>query len=66
LSARAARRLAPMKIALRVVGLLFVAVGLFCFAKGTGWLTWPHDAAMVDYGAGIVAVGFGLVWFGWR
>ena len=55
-----------MKIALRVVGLLFVAVGLFCFAKGTGWLTWPHNAAMVDYGAGSVAVGFGLVWFGWR
>jgi hypothetical protein len=55
-----------MKIGLRVVGLVFVAVGLFCFAKGTGWLTWPHNAAMVDYGAGIVAVGLGLVWFGWR
>jgi hypothetical protein len=55
-----------MKIVLRVVGLLFVAVGLVCFANGTGWLTWPHNAAMVDYGAGIVAVGLGLVWFGWR
>jgi hypothetical protein len=55
-----------MKIFLRVVGPLFVAVGLFCFAQGTGLLTWPHNAAMVDYGAGIVAVGFGLVWFGWQ
>jgi hypothetical protein len=55
-----------MKIVLRVVGPLFVAVGLFCFAQGTGLLTWPHNTAMVDYGAGIVAVGAGLVWFGWR
>jgi hypothetical protein len=55
-----------MKIFLRVVGPLFVAVGLFCFARGTGLLTWPHNAAMVDYGAGIVAVGFGLVWFAWQ
>jgi hypothetical protein len=42
-----------MKIVLRVVGPLFVAVGLFCFAQGTGLLTWPHNAAMVDCGAGI-------------
>ena len=55
-----------MKIVLRAVGLLFVAVGLFCFATGTGFLTGLHNAAMVDYGAGIVAMGFGLVWFGWR
>jgi hypothetical protein len=57
-----------MKIVLRVVGPLsvVVVVGLFCFAQGTGLLTWPHNAAMVDYGAGIVAVGAGLVWFGWR
>jgi hypothetical protein len=55
-----------MKIVLRVVGPLFVAVGLFWFAQGTGLLTWPHSAAMVDYGAGIVALGFGLVWLGWQ
>ena len=55
-----------MKIVLRVVGPLFVAVGLFCFGQGTGLLTWPHNAAMVYYGAGIVAVGAGLVWFGWQ
>jgi hypothetical protein len=57
---------AVMKIVLRVVGPLFVAVGLFWFAQGTGLLRWPHNAAMVDYGAGIVAVGMGLVWFGWQ
>jgi hypothetical protein len=57
---------AVMKIVLRVVGPLFVAVGLFCFAQGTGLLTWPHNAEMVYYGAGIVAVGAGLVWFAWR
>jgi hypothetical protein len=55
-----------VKIFLRVVGPLFVVVGLFWFAQGTGLLKWPHNAAMVDYGAGIVAVGIGLVWFGWR
>jgi hypothetical protein len=43
-----------MKIVLRVVGPLFVAVGLFWFAQGTGLLTWPYNAAMVDFGAGIV------------
>jgi uncharacterized membrane protein len=61
-----AARVAVMKIVLRVVGPLFVAVGLFWFAQGTGLLTWPHNAAMVDYGAGIIAVGFGLVWLAWR
>jgi hypothetical protein len=55
-----------MKIVLRVVGPLFVAVGLFFFAQGTGLLTWPHNAAMTDYDAAIVAVGAGLVWFAWR
>jgi hypothetical protein len=44
-----------MKIVLRVVGLLFLGVGLFCFEKGTGLLTGPHNAAMIDYGAGITA-----------
>jgi hypothetical protein len=29
-------------------------------------LTWARDAAMVNYGAGIVAVGFGLVWLAWQ
>ena len=56
-----------MKVAIRVVGPLFVAVGLFWFAQGTGLLTsCRYKAAMVDYGAGIVAVGFGLVWLGWQ
>jgi hypothetical protein len=55
-----------MKIVLRVVGPLFIAVGLFWFARGTGLLQGSHNAAMIDYGAGIVALGIGLVWFAWR
>ncbi len=50
-----------MKIVLRVAGPLFIAVGLFWFA-----LPWPHNSATVDYGAGVAAVGIGLVWFGWQ
>jgi len=55
-----------MKIVLRVAGPLVIAIGIFCFARGTGLLPWPHNSAMVDYGAGVAAVGIGLVWFGWR
>ena len=55
-----------MKIVLRVVGPLFIAVGLFWFAQGTGLFQGPRNAAMIDYGAGVVALGIGLVWFGWR
>jgi hypothetical protein len=55
-----------VKIVLLVVGPLFIAVGLFWFARGTGLLPWPHNLAMVDYGAGVVALGIGLVWFGWQ
>jgi hypothetical protein len=29
-------------------------------------LPWPHNLAMVDYGAGVLALGIGLVWFGWQ
>ena len=50
-----------MKVVLRVVGPLFIAVGLFRFAQGTGLLQGSHNAAMIDYGAGIVALGIGLV-----
>jgi hypothetical protein len=55
-----------VKIAIRVFGPLFIAVGLFWFAQGTGLLGGPYDAAAVDYGAGIVALGFSLVWLGWQ
>jgi hypothetical protein len=44
----------------------FVAFGLFCFGQGTGLLLWPHNAAMIDYGAGIIALGIGLAWAAWR
>jgi len=55
-----------MKIVLRVAGPLLIAVGLFWFAQGTGLFPWPHNSAMVDYGAGVAAVGIRLVGFGWR
>src|SRR5258707_13218655 len=55
-----------MKIVLRIVGALFIAVGLFWFGRGTGLLGWPHSAAIVDYGAAVTALGIGLTWFAWR
>jgi hypothetical protein len=55
-----------MKIVPRVMGPLFIAVGLFWFAQGTGLLQGSHNAAMIDIGAGTVALGISLVWFGWR
>ena len=45
-----------MKIVLRIVGALFIAVGLFWFVQGTGLLQGSPNVAMVDYGAGIVAL----------
>jgi hypothetical protein len=56
-----------MKIVLLVVGPLFVAVGLFWFGQGTGLFSGPHNAAvLIDAGAGVVALGIGLVWFALR
>jgi hypothetical protein len=54
-----------MKIVLRIVGALFIAVGLFWFVQGTGLLQ-DSPNATVDYGAGILALGIGLTWFAWR
>jgi len=39
---------------------------LFWFGKGTGLLQGPHNAVLIDGGAGIVALGIGLVWFALR
>ena len=55
-----------MKIVLLLVGPLFIAVGLFWFGQGTGLFSGPHNAALVDAGAGFVALGIGLVWFALR
>ena len=52
-----------MKIVLRVVGSLSIAVGLFWFGQGMGLLAGPHNAVLIDAGAGVVALGIGLVWF---
>ena len=55
-----------MKIVLRVAGPLLIALGLFWFAQGTGLLPGPHSAVLLDGGAGVVALGIAVVWFGWR
>jgi hypothetical protein len=55
-----------MKIALVVVGLLLIAVGLFWFGQGTGLFAGSHNAVLIDAGAGVVALGIGLVWFALR
>jgi hypothetical protein len=55
-----------MKIILMVVGPLCIAVGLFWFGQGTGLLSAPHNAVLIDGGAGVVALGIGLVWFALR
>jgi uncharacterized membrane protein len=52
-----------MKIVRLVVGPLFIAVGLFWFGQGTGLFLGPHNAALVYAGAGVVALGIGIVWF---
>jgi hypothetical protein len=55
-----------MKIVLLVVGPLFIAAGLFWFGQGTGLLAGPHNAVLIDAGAGAVALGICLLWFAWR
>jgi hypothetical protein len=55
-----------MKIVLLVVGPLFIAVGLFLFGQGTGLLAGPHNAVLIDAGAGAVALGICFLWFAWR
>ena len=48
---------------LLVVCPLFIAFGLFWFGQGAGLFSGPHNAALIDVGAGVVALGIGLVWF---
>jgi hypothetical protein len=55
-----------MKMVLLVVGPLLIAVGLFWFGQGTGLFSGPHNAVLIDGGAGAVALGVGLVWFALR
>ena len=55
-----------MKIVLVVVGPLFIVVGLFWFGQGMGLLAGPHNAVLIDAGAGVVALGIALIWFSWR
>jgi uncharacterized membrane protein len=55
-----------MKVVPLVVGVTLILVGLFWFGQGAGLLPWPGNAAMIDYGAGVIALGIGLIWFSWR
>ena len=55
-----------MKIVLLVVGPLFIAVGLFWVVQGVGLFSGPHNAVLIDAGAGAVALGICLLWFAWR
>jgi hypothetical protein len=55
-----------MKIVLLLVGPLFIAVGLFWFGQGTGLFAGPHNTVLIDAGAGVIAVGLGLIWFALR
>jgi hypothetical protein len=53
-----------MKIVLLIVGPLLIVAGLFCF--GTGLISGPHNAVLIDGGAGAVALGIATVWFALR
>jgi hypothetical protein len=55
-----------MKIVLVVAGGLFIGLGLFWFGQGAGLLSGSHNAVLSDSGAGVAAVGIGLVWFALR
>jgi hypothetical protein len=44
-----------MKIVLLVVGLPFIVLGLFLFGQGVGLFSGPHNAVLIDAGAGVVA-----------
>jgi hypothetical protein len=55
-----------MKIVLLIVGPAIITLGLFWFGQGIGLLPGPHGALQIDGGAGAVALGIGLVWFGLR
>ena len=57
---------ALMKIALLVVGPLLIVAGLFYFGQGTGLISGPHNAVLLNAGAGAVALGIATVWFALR
>jgi hypothetical protein len=57
---------ALMKIVLVAAGPLFIALGLFWFGQAVGLLSGPHNAVLIDVGAGVAALGIGLGWFASR
>ncbi len=56
-----------MKIAVRIVGILAVAMGLLWIGQGTGAIEWPPSSFMIDQrpwalrGAILAVVGVGLI-----
>ena len=59
-------RQALMKIVLVAAGPLFIALGLFWFGQAAGLVSGPHNAVLIDVGAGVAALGIGLGWFALR
>ena len=59
-------RQALMKIVFVVVGLLFIVLGLFLVRTRGGVTLGPHNAVLIEGGAGVAALGIGLVWFAFR
>jgi hypothetical protein len=55
-----------MKIVLVVAGPLFIALGLFWFGQAAGLVSGPHNAVLIDVGAGVAALGIGVGWFALR
>jgi len=51
---------------MKIVGPLFIAVGLFWFGQGTGLFAGPHNPVLIDACSGVAAFGIGLVWFALR
>ncbi|MES2095786.1 MAG: hypothetical protein V4459_03430 [Pseudomonadota bacterium] len=61
-----------LRVALRIVGVLAIAMGLLWFLQGTGVVHWPASSFMLDvriwalWGALLAAGGVLLVWLGRR
>jgi len=61
-----------MKTALLIFGVLLFVYGLHWIGQGTGWLPWPantvmdYNRAFVWYGAGLLAIASGMIWYARR
>jgi hypothetical protein len=61
-----------MRIPFLTLGLLAFVIGLLWIGQGTGLVAWPRSSFMISqmqwawYGAGLAAVGLGLMWLARR